>query len=215
MSGKAPPRGPRALVGTLPSVVTQPPAGVQHISGPSSPVKRFGVAPPTGPRSLTSGVPKSSNAAPALGTFKGIRLKSAVNGHISQTTNSSGLGSDILNKAGASVKKVEEGLSDDSAVSVCLLLFVQCTSLHTLIFWLLKKLQSRNNGWQDANTSSRSGEIGPVSMGTQVTNEEPVRISWSSRSSSTLHPIISQTSPLLNQPERQADMSARSNAVRP
>jgi histone-lysine N-methyltransferase SETD1 len=71
MSGKAPPRGPRALLGSLPqlqqnqtasssSQSTNPPPQPQTPqSSPTAlsatPVKRIGAVPPTGPRSLTNG----------------------------------------------------------------------------------------------------------------------------------------------------------------
>ncbi|KAJ7788094.1 hypothetical protein B0H14DRAFT_269608 [Mycena olivaceomarginata] len=47
MSGKAPPRGPRALLGQSQAQPPQPP------DGPAT--KRIGAVPPTGPRSLTNG----------------------------------------------------------------------------------------------------------------------------------------------------------------
>lgn len=72
MSGKAPPRGPRALLGSLPAGPSTPPS-----SAPTSPIKKI----PTGPRSLTQ----------QTGLFKGVKPKPTVNGHINLPAGSSAL----------------------------------------------------------------------------------------------------------------------------
>ena len=69
MSRKAPPRGPRALLASLPlsgpAASTQPQPQQPRNALPSSSATRFGAAPPTGPRSLTNGVyPKQPPQGP-------------------------------------------------------------------------------------------------------------------------------------------------------
>ena len=80
MSGKAPPRGPRALLGSLPADASSSASTSTHSqpasSAPTSPAKK---APPTGPRSLTNGM---YNAVPT-GLFRGVKPKPMVNGHVS------------------------------------------------------------------------------------------------------------------------------------
>lgn len=80
MSGKAPPRAPRALLNSLvagsSASVAQPP------NAPSS--SRLGAAPPTGPRSL------SSRHVPAHIPPKGSPPKPYVNGHGSPPAGSAG-----------------------------------------------------------------------------------------------------------------------------
>jgi hypothetical protein len=77
MSGKAPPRGPRALLGSLPADASSSASTSTHSqpasSAPTSPTKKV---PPTGPRSLTNGM---YNAGPS----RGIKPKPIVNGHVS------------------------------------------------------------------------------------------------------------------------------------
>lgn len=77
MSGKAPPRGPRALLNSLPagsaspaSTSSQPPS-----SAPTSPAKKI----PTGPRSLTNGM---HNVSPPTGPSRGIKSSPLVNVHV-------------------------------------------------------------------------------------------------------------------------------------
>lgn len=92
MSGKAPPTGPRALLGTyrptspINSPSSSSPALSQHRTGqaqhpprsqtnvPSTPTgSRIGAPPPTGPRSLTNGIQNARQPPPAP--------KSLLNGH--------------------------------------------------------------------------------------------------------------------------------------
>jgi hypothetical protein len=122
MSGKAPPRGPRALVGSNPIVVTpQTTAPSSQHSSNSSPgsssspsIRRFGVIPPTGPRILTNGVSKPANATIALGAVRAETNQSA-NGHLSESPVDSTLGPNLnnINHNG----QHSEGWSDSSAVS--------------------------------------------------------------------------------------------------
>ncbi|CAK5263718.1 unnamed protein product [Mycena citricolor] len=77
MSGKVPPRGPRALLGH----------NNQHNSDqplPASSTKRIGAAPPTGPRSLLNGF-NAASSANGLGKrvhVNGVNGLNGVNGHI-------------------------------------------------------------------------------------------------------------------------------------
>lgn len=110
MSGKAPPRGPRALLNSLPPAAPSAPgagagqsasqqsnsAGQQGhtpASGPrsastSSPATRIGAAPPTGPRSLTT-----QTILPALGG----RKKQLTNGHSHPIASGSNIGLNTTN----------------------------------------------------------------------------------------------------------------------
>ncbi|KAF7978752.1 hypothetical protein HWV62_44772 [Athelia sp. TMB] len=79
MSGKAPPKGPRALLGSLPtgqasSASTSTNSQPSSSSTPISPAKK---ALPTGPRSLTNGGYNTSQTS-----FRGGKPKPALNGHI-------------------------------------------------------------------------------------------------------------------------------------
>ncbi|KAJ7594183.1 hypothetical protein C8J56DRAFT_926134 [Mycena floridula] len=72
MSGKAPPKGPRALTGgTLPAANPTSLNG-QYSPASSSASKRIGAIPPTGPRSLSNGSPSFP---------RGGKTKHPVNGH--------------------------------------------------------------------------------------------------------------------------------------
>lgn len=79
MSGKAPPKGPRALRDSLPTGQSSPASTSANsqpsLPTPTSPTKK---APPTGPRSLTNGTYNTSQT----GAFRGAKPKSMVNGHI-------------------------------------------------------------------------------------------------------------------------------------
>ena len=80
MSGKAPPRGPRALLGSQPTGASSPASTSTNSqpasSAPTSPVKK---APPTGPRSLTNGL----HSAIPTGPSRGVKTKPLINGHVS------------------------------------------------------------------------------------------------------------------------------------
>ncbi|KAK7019862.1 hypothetical protein R3P38DRAFT_2970590, partial [Favolaschia claudopus] len=58
MSGKVPPRGPRALLGQ-----SQPQSYHTEPSPASTSAKRIGAVPPTGPRSLTNGFTNAKGRA--------------------------------------------------------------------------------------------------------------------------------------------------------
>jgi hypothetical protein len=142
MSGKAPPKGPRALLGSLPvsSVSTSASSGGQ--SAPqqptptaaqapvqrsptiplTSPSKRIGTAPPTGPRSLTNGSYTSPHTSPSFRGGAGGKPKHFVNGHINSNPGNPttvGLGSNTLqNRHAVKGQKSESGSGWTSASGV-------------------------------------------------------------------------------------------------
>uniref|UniRef100_A0A0W0G3F5 Uncharacterized protein n=1 Tax=Moniliophthora roreri TaxID=221103 RepID=A0A0W0G3F5_MONRR len=72
MSGRAPPKGPRALLASMPGGVQPPQSQSPPAQGPTS---RIGATPPTGPRSLMNGHSRGSFGGP------GPRAKTFMNGH--------------------------------------------------------------------------------------------------------------------------------------
>src|ERR1700722_6565383 len=113
MSGRAPPRGPRALVG---SVLHSLPAATASSSS-QSPTKRVGATPPTGPRSLINGTAKSSNLSISPVNLKGGN--SLINGHepLAGASNA-GLDSNIFSRPKHTGKSTESGWLNASAVSI-------------------------------------------------------------------------------------------------
>ncbi|KAF8556560.1 hypothetical protein OG21DRAFT_592712 [Imleria badia] len=72
MSGKAPPRGPRALLSSLPTPASasQTSTSVPSTStSPGSSSSKIGAHPPTGPRSLVNGVPTQPRAKPLVNGY--------------------------------------------------------------------------------------------------------------------------------------------------
>ncbi|KAG6331507.1 hypothetical protein ID866_7581 [Astraeus odoratus] len=69
MSGKAPPRGPRALLSTLPASSSASHASTSTAAASSSsstsPTSKIGAPPPTGPRSLLNGIPTQPRGHPS------------------------------------------------------------------------------------------------------------------------------------------------------
>lgn len=144
MSGKAPPTGPRALLGSLQqhqqyqtasssSQPLNPPLPPQPQTPQSSPitlsatpVKRIGAVPPTGPRSLTNG--RQPPPCP----------KQLLNGRTSPTnsslTMSTGPHALQSNRHPISIKgKIPDkpaGVRQISAVRICLQSYYLCSDLH-------------------------------------------------------------------------------------
>jgi hypothetical protein len=100
MSGKAPPRGPRALLGS-----SLPPSSPPQLS-PALP-KRIGAVPPTGPRSLTNGIKSPSTSS----------IRPHLNGHTAIAGPSSA-GLPALNKVSQKVKQTEGGWTSSAAVII-------------------------------------------------------------------------------------------------
>ncbi|KAH7907814.1 hypothetical protein BJ138DRAFT_438844 [Hygrophoropsis aurantiaca] len=110
MSGKAPPRGPRALLGSLaagPST-PQPSSSIASTStSPGAVNSKIGAAPPTGPRSLLNGIPSHSrNQAPS---------KPFANGHApSSSAGPSTISAPTGPRASQKGKQVEAGWSSSN-----------------------------------------------------------------------------------------------------
>ncbi|KIO11457.1 hypothetical protein M404DRAFT_20137 [Pisolithus tinctorius Marx 270] len=63
MSGKAPPKGPRALLSSLPAASSSASTStVASSTSPGTASSKIGAPPPTGPRSLLNGVPTQPRA---------------------------------------------------------------------------------------------------------------------------------------------------------
>lgn len=72
MSGKAPPRGPRALLSSLPTPSSTSQASTSTPStstSPGSSSSKIGVHPPTGPRSLVNGVSGQPRIKPLVNGY--------------------------------------------------------------------------------------------------------------------------------------------------
>ena len=72
MSGKAPPRGPRALLSSLPTPASasQPSTSVPSTStSPGSSSSKIGAHPPTAPRSLVNGAPSQPRTKPLINGY--------------------------------------------------------------------------------------------------------------------------------------------------
>ncbi|KIJ63613.1 hypothetical protein HYDPIDRAFT_188400, partial [Hydnomerulius pinastri MD-312] len=84
MSGKAPPRGPRALLSSLPTTAATSsasqasPSTASTSTSPGGPSHKIGAAPPTGPRSLLNGIPTQPRSKPTT--------KPLVNGYSSSSS---------------------------------------------------------------------------------------------------------------------------------
>lgn len=108
MSGKAPPKGPRALLSSLPgSSSQQPPTSSTSTSGssPGAGTSKIGAPPPTGPR-LLNGVPTQPRGKPTGKPF--------VNGHV---------GPPIINVP-TGPRSTQKGKQADSSLSTSNVSFV-------------------------------------------------------------------------------------------
>ncbi|CAL1709865.1 unnamed protein product [Somion occarium] len=81
MSGKAPPRAPRALLNSLAASATASSATPGPPSGPAASSSKLGAAPPTGPRSLLN--------VRTIHAPKGPRADGFANGHVASTASAS------------------------------------------------------------------------------------------------------------------------------
>ncbi|TCD64897.1 histone methyltransferase set1 [Steccherinum ochraceum] len=110
MSGKAPPRAPRALLSSFPpSAASSSSSQAQASSAGPALSSRIGAAPPTGPRSLViNGSVKAPPTGPAA-TRNGV-AKSFVNGHVAYSTGPSG-----STPTGPSLKYSQKGKQVDGS----------------------------------------------------------------------------------------------------
>lgn len=152
MSGKVPPRGPRALLGSLPassssSTAQPPPTSTRAPSQANSPPtnKRIGAVPPTGPRSLSNGNhPHSSSNSPFRGSQG--RPKHPPSGHAASPA--PGL---PLSRPAPKPKKVEIGGWTGASSS---------SSSTTVRFFIKKNINYKSlfecqaNGWHETSTSA-------------------------------------------------------------